>query len=59
MPEENEKATDFQVEYPELGFTLDETFHGKGYATEALGALLERFWEGARDRVRGGVCQAR
>lgn len=48
-PEENEKATDFQVEYPELGFMLDETFHGKGYATEVLGAVLERFWQGARD----------
>jgi RimJ/RimL family protein N-acetyltransferase len=23
---------------------LDETFHGNGYATEAVWALLERFW---------------
>ena len=49
LPAENEKtlaAADsaFQVDYPELGFMLAETAHGHGYATEAVGALLERFW---------------
>jgi RimJ/RimL family protein N-acetyltransferase len=44
VPCENDKATDFQVQYPELGFMFDESFHGRGYATEAVRALLERFW---------------
>jgi RimJ/RimL family protein N-acetyltransferase len=44
LPVESEKAPDFQVSYPELGFMLDETFHGEGYATEAVRALLESFW---------------
>lgn len=43
MPVENEKGPNSQVEYPELGFMFDEMFHGKGYATEAVRALLESF----------------
>lgn len=58
LPSENEQATEFQVQYPELGFMLDESFHGKGYATEAVRALLERFWaetEEAADVVEAYV----
>ena len=50
LPAENEKTlaatadSAFQVDYPELGFMLDETVHGHGYATEAVRALLESFW---------------
>jgi RimJ/RimL family protein N-acetyltransferase len=46
------------VQYPELGFMLNESFHRKGYATEAVQALLERFWaetEEAMDVVEAYV----
>jgi hypothetical protein len=60
MLEENEKAADFQVEYPELWFMLDETFRREWYATEAVRTLLERFSGGGRDvklaEVIRGVC---
>ena len=56
MPAENEKVTaDFQVEYPELGFMLDETQHGHGYATEAVGALLRSFWAETKTETPGGI----
>jgi RimJ/RimL family protein N-acetyltransferase len=39
---------------PELGFALASRFHGKGYATEAVGAVLA--WADARDAISETVC---